>query len=136
MVCDVAEGELRMSLRLLGPTATFIMFCCSAQAQSVSTTISIVEATYGMNCKDAKVPPPHPNAVSAGNVTKPVSDACDRKDRTCTFTVDHTRIGDPANSCPKDFAIKYKCGDDKTINEANLSPEADGKSITISCPKK
>jgi len=33
-----------------------------------------------------------------------------REHGTCVFTIDVRQLGDPANSCPKDFAVKWRCG--------------------------
>jgi hypothetical protein len=98
--------------------------------------ISIVEATYGLSCKDFKVAPPAANMVSVGNATAGVAGLCDKKYGTCKYPVDVARLGDPAGGCGKDFLVKWRCGFDSIrTHEARLSAEAHGRSISIVCPR-
>jgi hypothetical protein len=96
--------------------------------------ISIVEATYGLNCKDFKVPAFAQNRVRVGNASDVAADACTHKQGKCSFAVDVARLGDPANSCKKDFSIKWRCGPEKDVHEAYLPAEANGNSISLNCP--
>jgi len=95
--------------------------------------IHVTEATYGWNCRDAKVPDPYPNSVFRGNVTGHLRKACDGKSR-CEYLIDAMKIGDPANSCGKDFSVKWRCGEDPTVYEAYVEGEANGKTVILSCP--
>ena len=103
---------------------------------ALNSTITVVEATYGMSCKDFVPSPPNQNLVRVGNVTKAVADVCDKKDPTCSYAIDISRLGDPAGGCGKDFAVKWKCGTEATINQTTLPPAADGKSVRIMCPAR
>jgi hypothetical protein len=97
--------------------------------------ITVVEATYGMNCREYRVAPPHENRVRTGNATKIVATACNDKNGRCKYGVDVTLLGDPATGCGKDFQVKWRCGPDGgSTNEAKLSPEAHGRSLEIACP--
>jgi len=96
------------------------------------TEIEIVSATYGLNCKGFPVPAPFPNLAMPGNVTKPVERACNSREN-CIFSVDVSRIGDPANGCGKDFSVEYRCTGSETLKLAFIPPEADGKSLILDC---
>ena len=99
--------------------------------------ITIVEATYGMSCREFQAPPPHANRVRPGNATKAVATACDNKNGSCRYGVDVALLGDPAGGCGKDFFVKWRCGTEgASTNEAKLAAEAHGRSINISCPAK
>jgi hypothetical protein len=95
-------------------------------------TIRTKEASYGMNCLDWPVPPQFRKNVFAGNVSHHVAAACDMKE-TCDFAVDAGRIGDPANSCPKDFKVEWSCDDHP--KSAWLPGEANGQSVHLSCAR-
>ena len=95
--------------------------------------INIVEATYGWNCKDFRVPAPYQNNVKVGNATVAVAAACNGKEGSCAFTVDVQKIGDPANGCGKDFTVKFQCGRKGDMRTAKLDGEAHAKSIMLSC---
>lgn len=105
----------------------------SATPQPALDEIRIVEATYGLNCKDFKVPAPAMNGVRLGNASEPVANSCMRVRGSCTYPVDVVRLGDPANSCAKDFSVKWRCGAESDIRQAYLPAEANGKSVAISC---
>ena len=96
--------------------------------------IRVVEATYGLNCRDFKVQPPGVNWVRVGNVTSAIATLCASKDGSCDFMVDAARIGDPASRCGKDLFVKWRCGAATDIHDAHLDGEAHGKSIRLSCP--
>jgi hypothetical protein len=79
-------------------------------------SIRILSATYGGNC----------GAVT-GNVTTRVAAACDGV-TSCKYVVDHSRIGDPAPGCGKDFSVDYECrGGSRSTSK--LPPEAGFGSI-------
>jgi len=94
--------------------------------------IEVVSATYGMSCKNFKVPAPFPNTVAIGNATNPLKASCDGR-RHCDFTVDAAKIGDPANSCGKDFVVEYRCADAGASKSASLPAEAHGQTISLDC---
>jgi len=76
------------------------------------TEISIVSATYGLNCKGYPERAPFTNWGAPGNVTKSVERACNLRQR-CVYMVDTSTIGDPANGCGKDFSVEYRCTEPK-----------------------
>ena len=94
--------------------------------------IFVASATYGLNCKSFAVPAPFPNRALPGNATEVVERACNLLQQ-CNFRVDASRLGDPANSCGKDFSVEYRCTGSDTIKSASLPPEADGKSVILDC---
>ena len=100
----------------------------------LNTQIHVVEATYGMNCKDYNVIPPGQNGVALGNVTAAVKRACEKMSRECKFDIDTGKLGDPANGCGKDFSVGWRCGSVEEIYEARAAAPADDKSVLLSCP--
>ena len=96
--------------------------------------IHVVDATYGLACKDFAPPSGKPNLVKVGNVTAALTKACDKAKTTCLFAVDAVQIGDPANGCSKDFIATWRCGSDQNVQKFYLPAEAHGKSAVLSCP--
>lgn len=107
-----------------------------APALAQGNGIAVVEATYGMSCKDAKVSAPAMNTVATGNATKAIATACANKGDTCSFQIDMNTLGDPANGCQKDFVIRWQCGADPATRESSVAAEAHGKTLTMACPPK
>ena len=107
--------------------------------QSDRPEISVVTATYGLNCRDFSVPPGFTKWTSPGNVTDPVRQACNGRVQ-CSYLVEASKIGDPANGCGKDFSVEYICtrslgasvGSQATKTEF-LSAEASGKTVNLTC---
>jgi len=64
-----------------------------------ANVIHVVDATYGLACKDFVPPPGHANLVKVGNVTAALTSTCDKAKTTCLFAVDAVQIGDPASGC-------------------------------------
>jgi hypothetical protein len=100
---------------------------------SVADEIRVVEATYGSNCKDFKVPPPAGNRVRIGNASSIVATSCSSKHGVCAFPIDVGRLGDPAPNCGKDFSVKWRCSAATDVHQANLAGEANGKTIVLDC---
>lgn len=98
-------------------------------------TINILEASYGMSCKDFRVSPPNENKVRAGNATASMSAACNKRQGTCKYVVDVVQLGDPAYGCGKDFLVQWRCGEEEKTHEAHLAAEAHGRAIEVSCPR-
>jgi peptidoglycan/LPS O-acetylase OafA/YrhL len=94
--------------------------------------IEVVSASYGLSCKDFKVPASAKNTVAEGNVTKILKRACDMSDQ-CEFLVDAQRIGDPAQGCGKDFSVEYRCTTSQSLRSVYHPGEAHGKRVTLSC---
>ena len=105
------------------------IFGCTKES---TNKVHVVESTYGWNCKDFKVPAPAQNLVTRGNFTKAVAEACNGKE-DCLFTIDVTKIGDPAGTCGKDFEVTWACG---TGGEqiTRVGGEANGKNFRLACP--
>jgi hypothetical protein len=91
--------------------------------------ITILEATYGLNCNDLQSSPPGRPQVSVGNITNATADQCNRT-ATCTFKVDNLKFGDPAPGCVKEFSVEWRCADAPAIQKANV---AEGKAIKLTC---
>jgi hypothetical protein len=96
--------------------------------------IHVVDATYGLACKDFVPPSGQANLVKVGNVTAAVAKSCDKARTTCVFAVDALQIGDPASGCGKDFIANWRCGGDQKVHQFYLTPEANGRSAVLSCP--
>jgi hypothetical protein len=83
--------------------------------------IYVISATYGGNC-----------GVPRGNVTGHVAGVCNGQ-RVCPYTVHHRIIGDPRPGCPKDFVVRWVCGDGEP-RRAGAPPEAGfGTVVVLSC---
>jgi peptidoglycan/LPS O-acetylase OafA/YrhL len=88
-----------------------------------ANAIKVRSASYGGNC-----------GVPTGNATSDVQLSCDG-DRNCTYTVDVERLGDPAPSCAKAFALEYECAPGGAALKAEVAGEAGfGKSVDLQCP--
>jgi hypothetical protein len=103
---------------------------CSAAPQRV---ITIIAATYGMNCIHFKPHDGRANKVSHGNATSFVAPLCNGKS-SCAFRIEWQKIGDPAYGCMKDFAVSYLCDGKYPAKTSTASPEAGhGSTVTMSC---
>lgn len=99
-----------------------------------ASVIHVVEATYGLSCKDFTPPPGHANLVKVGNATAALAQACDTAKASCIFEIDSAKIGDPATDCGKDFIAGWRCGGDPQVHRSVLPAEASGRSALLSCP--
>ena len=116
-----------------------LVTACSPQPSAVDTAasptaqypLSVVEATYGANCKDFVVPAPGANTVAIGNATAAVVAACANKTGACDFVVDVGALGDPAPVCAKEFDVKWNCGSES--RSAHLDGEANTGKVTLAC---
>jgi hypothetical protein len=104
-------------------------------SDNTAAGIHVVEATFGGNCKDFQVMPPHQNKVAIGNATQAVKGACAEKRDICRFEVEDAMdlSGDPAAGCEKDFSVDWTCGVGGTVRRSRASPPADHKSVLLSC---
>ena len=58
---------------------------------------------------------------------------CDGE-RDCTYTINVSRLGNPAQNCGKDFAVEYQCAAGGPPMKATVPGEAGlGNSIELSC---
>jgi len=99
-----------------------------------ANVIHVVEATYGLSCKDFTPPPGHSNQVTLGNATTIVAKTCDNAKTSCRFAVEDGKLGDPASGCGKDFVTSWRCGGDSKVHQFYLAAEASGRSALLSCP--
>jgi hypothetical protein len=99
-----------------------------------ASVIHVVDATYGLACKDFAPPSGKPNLVKVGNFTAALTSACDKAKTTCLFAVDAVQLGDPADGCAKDFIANWRCGNDPKVHQSYLAAEASGRSALLSCP--
>ena len=76
------------------------------------------------------------NNFQPGNATQEVKKTCHTGD-LCNFAVRVGVLGDPVGGYAKDFAVTYRCENDKasTIRYATLTAEANGKTASIDCRK-
>jgi hypothetical protein len=105
-----------------------IIVAFSATFAGAQTSPEVIEASYGHNCQGG--------GVKLGNVTSVVAGICkQQKGSSCTIKVDYKQFGSPAAKCPaRDFRVQYRCG--KRSDTQSIGGEANGQSITISCPIK
>jgi hypothetical protein len=99
-----------------------------------ASVIHVVDATYGLACRDFVPPSGQPSLVKVGNATALLVGACDNAKTTCIFTVDAAQVSDPASGCAKDFTATWRCGSDQNVHKFYLPAEAHGKSAVLSCP--
>ena len=99
-----------------------------------ASVIHVVDATYGLACKDFVPPSGRPNLVKVGNFSAALTSTCDKAKTTCLFAVDAVQLGDPAPGCAKDFIANWRCGSDPKVHQFYLPPEASGRSALLSCP--
>ena len=101
--------------------------------------ISIITATYGLNCRDFLVPAKFLKWTTPGNVTGALKRDCDGRTQ-CIYVVDVSKIGDPANACSKDFSVEYFCARSQKAKVESqqtriefIPAEANGKIATLTC---
>ena len=99
-----------------------------------ASVIHVVDASYGLACRNFVPPSGQPNLVKVGNATALLTSGCDKARTTCMFTVDAKEIRDPATGCAKDFIANWRCGSDQKVHRFYLTPEASGRSALLSCP--
>ncbi len=73
-------------------------------------SIQVSAGTYGGNC-----------GVPHGNVTGDLAGTCNGQ-RTCDYTVDYQKIGDPRFGCAKDYVAEWSCGGE--TRRTVVAPEA------------
>ena len=84
--------------------------------------ISVVQATYGGNCK-----------APQGNVTAHLQQSCGGK-QSCSYSVDYKVLGDPVFACAKDYVAEWRCGADPAVRKATAEPEAGyAKVVELRC---
>ena len=98
-----------------------------------ASVIHVVDATYGLACRDFVPPAGRPNMAKVGNATASLVGACENAKSTCMFTVDVAQLGDPANGCSKDFTANWRCGSDQNVHSFYVTAEASGRSALLSC---
>jgi len=95
----------------------------SGQSLSIdcgSDTVQIVSSSYGLNC----------NTLLFNNQLTTLKAACSGLS-SCSYSVDHTVIGDPSVGCAKEYEYQYECLSD--VQEGTVGSEASGQSLSIDC---
>jgi lysophospholipase L1-like esterase len=95
--------------------------------------IHVVEATYGLSCMGVSVSAPAQNLVTIGNASDAVARKCRHQRGKCDFLVDVAHLGNPANTCAKDFSVKWRCGTEDEMLQNHIPGEANGKTIALTC---
>jgi hypothetical protein len=104
------------------------------EARTREGAIEVREATFGGSCEGSTASPSRkPAHIIPGNATAFVAKTCNTKG-TCTFVVDVSAIGDPANGCSKDFTVSWRCGPAAPVNQINVPATAEGKQVMLACP--
>jgi hypothetical protein len=107
--------------RDFGSFAEAASIACAGPGTTAGGAIRVTEATFGGNCKAPR-----------GNMTAILGAACNGRP-ACAYTIDYTKIGDPASGCQKDYVAQYQCGG--TAKSASVPPEAGFSGvIKLSCP--
>ena len=84
--------------------------------------ISIVEASYGLNC-----------GAPSGNATAILAEECEGL-RSCAFSIDIERLGDQFRGCAKEFVAVWRCTDSETPRRTFVSAEAGfGRVAVLTC---
>ena len=99
-----------------------------------ASEIRILEATYGLNCREFAVPIGQVNRVKPGNATGMALEICGKATGSCSFAVDVGLMGDPAPGCRKDFLLKWRCGDLEQPRQLYIPGEANAHSAEATCP--
>ena len=97
--------------------------------------ISIVEASYGVNCNDTSFGRGAPRQVSVGDATAGAKYVCEEARKNCTIVVTAKLFGDPAPFCAKDFRISWLCSNRPGTSKTRIIPaEAFGHTVQLECP--
>lgn len=132
--CETARAdyisEQKMSMqadlnKTLSDNAKSFYAWTSLRAQT-SDVIQVMNAWYGVQNGPTVNAQPLVSAAADGRTTS-------------EFTIDATKLGDPAPGQVKQFTVNYRCDgggwmapDPKTVT---VPAEANGKTVTLSCPK-
>jgi len=87
----------------------------------LADSIDVLSATYGSNC-----------GASQDNVLSHLAHACNGE-ITCSYTINHEVIGDPARGCAKNYIATYSCGILDKPKNIFVDPEATYHRITLDC---
>jgi hypothetical protein len=113
-----------------------ILHYWSAPTDPNADVIHVVEATYGDNCQTFVTPDRYPNFAKPGNASAAVATVCNKTKASCLFTIDVTKLGDPANGCGKDFTVSWRCGSSTQLHQIYLPAEANKRIALLGCPQK
>lgn len=117
---DASKGLVTSAANTIGYV---IVHLTTNASSSTTNSIKIVQASYGANAFTGNI----------GNVTAHLSTACDGLS-SCTYTISTAVVGDPAYGYKKTFEVYYTCSNSSVPYSATIAAEADGKSVTLSCP--
>ena len=109
---------------------TFLAAEASGKTARLSCTgINVQRATYGGNrIRSGELP-----ADRYGNATASLDEACSGRS-SCSYRIDVNQLGDPIVNKSKDFEFEYTCNGQFGVNGMVIADEANGKTITLSCP--
>jgi peptidoglycan/LPS O-acetylase OafA/YrhL len=120
VVLACAERFLQLAAAAAPPAPSI----APAPSSRATAGIDILSATYGQNC-----------GAHTGNATADVHAACGGKS-SCSYVVDVTRLGDPANGCQKNFTATYRCAGNPALLTREVPGEAGlGTSLELPCPE-
>jgi hypothetical protein len=122
----VARGVRRQTMREAATVAACAMAIASTacgrhQQSSDNSSIHVILATYGYNCR-----------ASPGNATASVTKKCERN-LNCEYAVDVAQLGDPAPGCAKNFIVNYQCFDGARERRVVVDREAGGNVASLTC---
>jgi hypothetical protein len=95
---------------------------CEAPIPATEETITVLSATYGLNC-----------GAPMGNQTSTLASYCNNTN-SCSYSIDYRRIGDPVPNCAKTYEVRYLCTGSSQARQAYAPPEAGfGSVIQLTC---
>jgi hypothetical protein len=102
---------------------------------ALAPIISIVEASYGINCHGTTAGIGTRREVLDGNATAAARGMCEGSRRDCVLVVEAHVFGDPAPFCAKEFRISWRCSNRPDLTQTRIIPaEAQNKSLRLDCP--
>jgi rubredoxin len=94
----------------------------NAVAEPADGTINVVSASFGANCGAPK-----------DNALQYVRSACSGKQQ-CVYAFDGRELGNPAETCWKEFQVEWKCSQAGPIESRVEPPEpAQGAPVSLTC---
>jgi len=114
------SGRLAVHVPREANTKPFSLNCATMPGNT--GTMTILDATYGLNC----------NSGLSGNVTWDVAPFCNGWGH-CRYEVSSATLGDPARGCDKTFVAHYRCSSDSIVHTASAPGEANGRIASFDC---
>ncbi len=111
----------RFSLRAASRLLVALCAMAGAMPAFAAGDITVLTAWYGQSC-----------GTTHGNVTAHVQSRCNGR-RSCNYPVEVQTLGDPSPGCQKNFVVLYTCSDATTVRLVQLTAEASGRLVELSC---